>query len=282
MGYSKLNKELQFKADKLKSKNIDIYIEGEVGSGRDFWVQYINNGFPLEKIQSSTFESDTNILMDEITEKISIYIDSIENLSLDHQNYLFRILEKREIKQKGKSFPIHNVFTSGTPLIKTLIQEKKFRNDLFQKLSSVQVSIPALRDRKEDIPFFLQLFIEELNKKHKKKIKEFTDGFLDYLMNQKWLGNLAELHSFLETLVIFSKGTKLEKRYIPIELRNSKLNLSNIKISPGYSLKEYEREIIISNLQFTSMNRKKTSEILGISERNLYRKIKEYSLENLD
>ncbi|MCB1141624.1 MAG: sigma 54-interacting transcriptional regulator [Leptospiraceae bacterium] len=277
MGTSKQFKEILFKADRLKSKKIDLYLEGEIGSGRDYWVTYVNGKEP-GKLDCKSWKEDLPFLFEELVENSNVYFDNIEFLDEEGQSFLLRTLEKRTLIFEKNQISISNLFFSSTPEIHNSISNGNFRSDLFRKISAVKLAIPPLRERKSDLAYYTDLFIKELNAKHRKKITTLTDGLQEFILEYNWGGNLAELYSFLETMILFSRGSKLEKKNIPLSFKQ-KSNYPLIDIPPGYTMEDYERAILINNLAHTGKNRRMTAEILNISERNLYRKIKEYNIE---
>ena len=205
----------------------------------------------------------------------------MEEMDTEGQLLLYRAIEKKEIFYNKINIQFKRVFFLANVSLIEKVKTGNFREDLFSKISSVQLTIPPLRERKEDILYFTHLFLIELCKKHKKTVPGLSENFINFLLTNPWFGNLRELKSLLESIIIFGKGQSLTIKHIPSNYKNSITNRSELDIKPGISLKIYEREIIKTNLIQSNGNRKKTSEILGISERNLYRKIKDYNLENL-
>ncbi|MEM4271432.1 MAG: helix-turn-helix domain-containing protein, partial [Candidatus Pacearchaeota archaeon] len=204
----------------------------------------------------------------------NLYIDNLENLERYAQLELLRVIETRTLPNrqliKGR------IFFSATKQILKKIQSGEFREDLFQKIQAVRIEIPSLKEREEDILLFVHHFLKFLNAKYKKQVESVSKKLLEAIQTHSWERNLSELELFLESQIIFSRKI-LELHSKPILTPK----LSNLEIKIGLTLKEYEREIILANLRHFQGNRSKTAKALGISERNLYRKIQEYGL-NLD
>ena len=156
-----------------------------------------------------------------------------------------------------------------------------FRRDLFQKINLIRLNTPALRDIKSDIPFLVNHFVTEFKNKYKKNILRLSEKLIQFILQYDWPGNVAQLRSMLEGMIILSSEKVLDISHIPKDfLSNSALSSgSKLNIIPGITIVEYEKEIIRENLRSTSGNREKCAKLLGISERTLYRKIKEYDLE---
>jgi len=279
---SKALRELIKKTEKISKTNLDTLILGEGGTGKDWIVSEIIKNSDLEKIDSSDWRTSLNLLnAQSILKKENLIFFNMEEMDTEGQLLLYRAIEKKEIFYNKINIQFKRVFFLANVSLIEKVKTGNFREDLFSKISSVQLTIPPLRERKEDILYFTHLFLIELCKKHKKKVPGLSENFINFLLTNPWFGNLRELKSLLESIIIFGKGQSLTIKHIPSNYKNSITNRSELDIKPGISLKIYEREIIKTNLIQSNGNRKKTSEILGISERNLYRKIKDYNLENL-
>jgi DNA-binding NtrC family response regulator len=279
---SKALRELIRKTEKISKTNLDTLILGESGIGKDWIASEIIQNSDLEKIDSSDWKTSLNLLTAQsILKKENLIFFNLEDLDTEGQLLLSRAIEKKEIIYNKINIQFKRIFFLANASLLEKVKSGNFREDLFSKISSVQLMIPPLRERKEDILYFTDLFLIELCKKHRKTVPELSENFINFLLSNPWFGNLRELKSLLESIIIFGKGKTLTVKHIPSNYKNSITNRSELSIKPGISLKIYEKEIIKTNLIQSNGNRKKTSEILGISERNLYRKIKDYNLDNL-
>jgi DNA-binding NtrC family response regulator len=279
---SKALRELIRKTEKISKTNLDTLILGESGIGKDWIASEIIQNSDLEKIDSSDWKTSLNLLTAQsILKKENLIFFNLEDLDTEGQLLLSRAIEKKEIIYNKINIQFKRIFFLANASLLEKVKSGNFREDLFSKISSVQLMIPPLRERKEDILYFTDLFLIELCKKHRKTVPELSENFINFLLSNPWFGNLRELKSLLESIIIFGKGQTLTVKHIPSNYKNSITNRSELSIKPGISLKIYEKEIIKTNLIQSNGNRKKTSEILGISERNLYRKIKDYNLDNL-
>ncbi len=272
IGKSNPSLKLKSQLDILKQQNVDVFLIGESGSGRDFCVEFLsgNNFF---KIDAEFLEKTIQYIDLEIGH---LYIDGLERLPIQAQIEILHLFEKRSFsnqkKVKGR------IFYSTTPLIFQKIQNREFREDIFQKIYAVRIEIPSLRERRSDIPLFIHYFIDKYNLKYKKKVKFLSEKLEEFLFNYEWKGNLTQLESFLESQILFSKGTTLDKRNFKINFLDSSVGKNELNIQTGISLEEYEKAIIKANLVHFQGNRTKTAEVLGISLRHLYRKIKKFNL----
>ena len=162
-----------------------------------------------------------------------------------------------------------------------LVKDGLFRKDLFQKINLIRLNTPELKDIKSDIPFLVNHFVTEFKTKYKKNILRLSEKLIQFILQYNWPGNVAQLRSMLEGMVILSSEKILDISHVPRDFLSTSAVISagKLNIIPGIPMVEYEKEIIRENLKTTSVNREKCAKILGISERTLYRKIKEYDLE---
>jgi two-component system response regulator HydG len=161
-----------------------------------------------------------------------------------------------------------------------LIEEKKFRQDLYFRIKGVNIVIPALADRAEDIPALVDYFLKEAAAETGSKISRITDGAMNALMNYEWPGNIRQLRNTIRTMVVMAGGDKLDVSDIPPDILRIRQLASGgpVDQKTALSLGEMEKQAIIETLAKTGNNREKAAKILGIGERTLYRKIKEYNL----
>ncbi|MCX8000447.1 MAG: sigma 54-interacting transcriptional regulator [Leptospiraceae bacterium] len=267
IGKSKASLKLLKQLEILSSKKVDVLLIGERGSGRDFCAKFLEAN--LQKIDSEFWEEEIK----KLKQVENLYIDNLEFLGRYAQTELLRILENRMLTNKKPI--LGRILFSSTPEIFKKIEQLEFRKDLFQRIHAVRIEIPSLIERREDIFFFVDHFLKKLSQKHKKKISSLTKKLIEFIQNYSWQGNLLELELFLETQVLFSKKTILDLYTNPSPIYNS----VDIDIRIGLPLREYEKKIILANLKYFHGNRSKTAKALGISERNLYRKLKEYGLK---
>ncbi len=162
-----------------------------------------------------------------------------------------------------------------------LIEEKKFRQDLYFRIKGVNISVPALRDRAEDMPALTEYFIEEAAAEIGSSVTGITEAAQTALTNYDWPGNIRQLRNCIRTMVVMCDHEQLDVCDLPPEVHQLRQlapgNRAPADLS-GVSLNELEKQAIIDTLAKTKGNREKAAKILGIGERTLYRKIKEYNL----
>jgi DNA-binding NtrC family response regulator len=280
MSESKIYLDLLQKAKKLSKIDLDFHIVGEYGVGKQWFIESITEGKEIEKIDSNEWKTNLHLISHTLPKKIEIlHFSSLENLDSEGQLLLNRTLDKRELVYADLYVKIKRlIFTSHPALIKK-VETGLFREDLYKKINTIQMTIPPLRERLEDFPYFIETFLELICKKYRKKIPDISEGLLEFLYTRNWEGNLTELRTLLESMILFGKGRTLDKKRIPQNFKTKPVIKTELNVVHGIKLEEYEKEIIKANLIFYDGNRKKTADSLGISERNLYRKIKIYDIE---
>jgi len=162
-----------------------------------------------------------------------------------------------------------------------LVEQKKFRQDLYFRIKGVSITVPTLRERGDDIGDFVDSFLEEATAETGSAVTGITDSAMAVLTAYHWPGNIRQLRNCIRTMVVMCDRGKLDVQDIPPEIRQLR-QLTNGSEKPkglgGISLDELEKQAIIETLAKTGNNREKAAEILGIGERTLYRKIKEYKI----
>jgi two-component system response regulator HydG len=160
------------------------------------------------------------------------------------------------------------------------IQEGRFRDDLYYRLNVITVEVPPIRRRREDIPLLADFFLKQYAQKNRRLIKGFTPRATDLLMRYDWPGNVRELENIIERAVIMVRGEMITPLEFPDDLQklDEELKTSQIDLSPGRSLKEVEKDMILRTLEETGGNRTHAARILGISRRTLQLKLKEYGI----
>jgi DNA-binding NtrC family response regulator len=159
-----------------------------------------------------------------------------------------------------------------------MVDEGKFREDLFYRLYVVIIHLPPLRERPGDIPMLAQHFLKELATANDKKVESITPEAMDILSSYSWPGNVRELRNIVERMIVLARGEKLTVRDIPTAIREDIQPRTVAVSASNLSLDEVEKQIIINALKNHDDNRTKAANQLGISRRTLHRKLNEYGL----
>jgi two-component system response regulator HydG len=157
------------------------------------------------------------------------------------------------------------------------VSKGRFREDLYYRINVVPITIPPLRERREDIPLLAEHFLRIYSEKNKRAIRGFDEGVMQAFMQHSWPGNVREIENIVERMVIMSKGDTIALDGLPPALAGQQ---QEGKRTPSpTSLKDMERDTIVKTLEKTGGNRTKTAAILGITRKTLQNKIKEYGID---
>ena len=205
----------------------------------------------------------------------TIFLDELTNLSLSMQVKLLRFLQEHEIKRVGSTesvkVDVRMIAATNQPL-EPLVKSGKFREDLFDRLNVVSITLPPLRDRKEDIPLLANYFLQKSSEENHKNISHISPEALELLTQYSWPGNIRELENTIERAVILSIHPIILPEDLPQKflqaVSGERPETEEGKLLP---LKEIEKSYVLRVLQETKGNKKKASEILGIDRTTLYR-----------
>lgn len=216
----------------------------------------------------------------ELADKGTLFLDEIGETSLHTQVKLLGVLQEREFERVGgeKVINIDARFIAATNKnLEELVKQKLFREDLYYRIKVVQINVPPLRERKDDIPLLVDVFLKRFSKENKKKIIGISPEAMKILINYHWPGNVRELQNCIEGMIVMCNENMIDVKNIPDNIRHIKTEKNNsIEISPGMSVEEVERVLIKQTLITFQGNKSKSAKALGISLRNLYRKIEKY------
>ena len=213
----------------------------------------------------------------------SIFLDEVGEMSATTQSKLLRVLQEKEFESLGSTRTIKvdvRVIAATHKDLEKEIREGRFREDLFYRLNVVPVSIPPLRERKDDLPSLAVHFLSLYREKNRKDLKEISPKALDLLIRYDWPGNIRELENCIERAVIVARGEMITPADLPPQIQALSMGKENqgILFPSGISLQEMEKALILKTLEDTGGNRSRAAEILGINRRTLQIKLKEYGI----
>jgi two-component system response regulator HydG len=287
--------------------NISVLIEGQSGTGKELLARaiHINSlrwnksfrpvncaGLTETLLESELFghikgaftgaANDRKGLF-EIADKGTLFLDEIGDMSPTSQAKLLRVIEDGIIIPVGSNKPIVvdvRIISATNQNLPELIEEKKFRQDLYFRIKGVNISLPALSERTEDIPALIDYFLNEAATEVGSKVTGITDTAMTVLSHYDWPGNVRQLRNTIRTMVVMCDRDRLDVHDIPPDIaqRRQLIAASQPAAFGAVSLNELEKQAIEETLAKTKGNREKAAKILGIGERTLYRKIKEYNI----
>jgi two-component system response regulator HydG len=219
----------------------------------------------------------------------TMFLDEVGDMPMATQIKLLRVLENGEITRVGSNETIKvnvRVLSATNRNLEDAIAAGTFRSDLYHRLKVVTIALPPLRERQQDIPLLTEHFIRQFASRHRKSIKSMSAAARMRLIAFDWPGNVRQLRNVVESMVVVDYDGVLDLDDLPTELAEGISEVSpsgggsaaSLATLVGKPLEEIERMFITETLTFTGGNREQAAQLLGIGERTLYRKIKEYGL----
>lgn len=279
----------------------NILLVGETGVGKDLIARVIHSlssraGRPFVKVscaalpetllESELFGFEKGSFTGaqqskkgrfELADGGTILLNEVESLSLPIQTKLLRVLEEKEFEKIGGVRTLKadvRIISSANKDLKALIEEGRFREDLYYRLKVLTMEIPPLMERREDIPLLLHHFLNLYSKNFNKGFKGFSKEAMRILTDYPWPGNVRELQNLMESITIEAKGSVINKGNLPPHiLMGGFPKDERLTFDPGTPLSDMEKEAILYALRLTKGNKKRTAELLGIGLKTLYRKL---------
>jgi two-component system response regulator HydG len=210
-------------------------------------------------------------------------MDEIGDMPGAMQAKLLRVLENGEVVRVGSNEPIKvdvRLISATNRDLDEMVKEKQFREDLFFRIKGVTILLPPLRERREDIPLLSYYFLKQSSERYGKPAVSMKPQTQQLLVGYSWPGNVRQLKNVIENMVVLSPDGPLGPEHLPTEIRpgGTHAPTGDMNNLVGISMAQAERELIRNTLKMTNGNREQTAKILGIGERTLYRKIKEYGM----
>lgn len=309
VGKSPTIKKVVTLISKIAPTNSTVLITGETGTGKELIAKSVHNlskrkdkpfvtincgAIPDNLIESELFGYKKGAFTGAVQDKKGLFeysnggtffLDEIGEMPMPLQVKLLRVLEEGEVRRVGdnEAFKVDvRIITATNQDLWKLVESGKFREDLFFRINVVQIYIPPLRDRRDDIPVLIRHFLEEYNREYEKNIIGFSDESLSMLMNYFYPGNVRELQNIIQHAVIFSEHNTITPKDLPAYISSSRPLLSsseNAQLTDDIPpLEEMEKAIIKKALAKYNANYSEIAKKLGISRSTLWRKIKQYNL----
>jgi two-component system response regulator HydG len=219
----------------------------------------------------------------------TMFLDEVGDMPMATQIKLLRVLENGQITRVGSNETTKvnvRVLSATNRNLEDAIAAGGFRSDLYHRLKVVTISLPPLRERAQDIPLLIEHFIRQFSKRHHKTVKSVSPSARMKLLAYQWPGNVRQLRNVIESMVVVDYDGVLDTDDLPAELTAGAESAASsadgrsgtLASLVGRSMSDIERIFITETLAFTGGNREQAAQLLGIGERTLYRKIKEYGL----
>jgi transcriptional regulator with PAS, ATPase and Fis domain len=313
LGMSSALKEAVETAKKVAKTDADVLIMGESGTGKELFAQAIHNftnpekpfvrvncpAIPFELVESELFGYEKGAFTGaipsgkpgkvEIAHNGTFFLDEISSLPLSIQAKLLNVLQEREVVRLGslkvEKLNFRLIVATNTDL-KNLVKEGKFREDFYFRVAKVTINIPPLRERREDIPVYINHFLKTINDRFGTRFKSLTKEALLCFMNYDWPGNVRELINFLEQACLRQwEGEEISMSSLPPELIGGSIPIPSFTSNNEYSstifkkeVQDKEKGLLLKTLEETKGNKRKAAFLLGIPRSTLYKKLKDYGI----
>ncbi|MBL0954374.1 MAG: transcriptional regulator [Leptospira sp.] len=266
----------------ISNSTLPILIVGDRGIGKSFWIERSleKRNIPDSSIISFDFSYSFSFEqnLDKIKsskQNITVVLDWLTKAKKEEIILLQQWWKEEKYNEKSKVYMYWEIHSEEMEIL----NQKNIYSDFYEQFKSFRFELPNLKKRVSELPLFVYEFLSEANQSLNKKISTLDEDFFVFFKNKIFNRNYTELKDLIFALVGFSSGKQLHWKQIPPHFFEN--SLSDLNILPGISLEQYEKEIIKANLIYTKGNREKAAKLLGISERNLYRKLHEFQLEDL-
>ncbi len=306
-------KDIIGQAHQVARSDLSIIIQGETGTGKSCIARAIHTkskrskgpfvtidigAIPETLVESELFGYERGAFTGaerkksgffELADKGTLFIDELQNISAYVQSKLLAAVEEKRIYPLGSSLPMKidvRIIGATNADMKTMILENRFREDLFYRLAEFIISLPPLRDRKEDIAVLANKFINEAAENVNKQVVGLSEDALKLLMQHSWPGNIRELKNVIRRAMLNAAGRTINSGdiyFLVPEKRSSepeKMHVNSAPRLPSLNLADLEKCAIKQALEFTSGNKTKAATLLRIDYSTLLRKLKNYNISN--
>jgi two-component system, NtrC family, response regulator AtoC len=287
--------------EKVAPLDCNVLIQGESGTGKELVARLIHResrrkdkpfvafncgGFAEELIASELFGYERGAFTGAVATKIGIletahggtvFMDEIGDMPVSMQGKLLRVIQERQILRVGATKPIQldlRFIGATNKDLKRAVGDGRFREDLYFRLNVVQISVPSLMERKEDIPVLIGHFLTKFSHKFSKKISGIDPRCQEVLLSYSFPGNVRELENIMERAVALTESETVHVKDLPPDLRE----YSVTPYGKWLTCEEHEKEYLIRVLEFTDYNLGQATKILNLPRTTLWRKMKKYGL----
>jgi DNA-binding NtrC family response regulator len=283
----------------------NILLYGESGTGKELiagavhqlsprrhkaFIKVNCGALPLSLLESELFGHEKGAFTHAVKTKPgrfemadggTLLLDEISETSPEFQVKLLRVLQEGEFERVGGVQTIRTdvrVIAASNKRLQEQVTLGQFREDLYYRLKVVEIDLPPLRDRREDIPLLVEHFLEDFSKYYAKAKPGISSRVMNMLQNYSWPGNVRQLKNIIEGAVVMA-GNEILPRNLPPEINSDSAGSEVVRIPVSASLKEAEKELIQASLIHHGGNRAQTARTLGLGRKTLYRKMEEYQID---
>ena len=298
----------------IAPSNISVLISGESGTGKELVAQALHHSSRRATKQFVPLNCaglNESILEDELFGHVrgaftgaerdrqgrfeyadggTLFLDEVGDMPLPMQAKLLRVLESGEVVRLGSNEVKHvdvRLISATNRDLASMVKEGKFREDLYFRIKGAELHLPALRERREDVPLLVRHFVQQFAQQLDKPAPDVAEDVMMLLMQHDWPGNVRQLMNAVQNMVVIAEGDRIEPRHVPPDVRQAATETGggggdgtrSMAIDSTLNLDQMEKQAIRNALRINHGNREAAAKMLGIGERTLYRKLKEYGLK---
>ena len=306
IGHSPLMRKVYQVIEQSAPTGASVLITGESGTGKELVAQTIHQlspraampyvpincaAIPETLLESEIFGHEKGAFTGaserrqgcfELADRGTLFLDEIAEMTPQTQVKLLRVLQERRFRRLGGRVeqPVDVRVIAATNVDPAdAVQKGKLREDLYYRLNVFAIALPPLRDRKEDLPLLVQAFLHEFNQRNNRSIMAVSQEAMRILESYDWPGNVRELRNVIERATILADGEFIEPRHLPpVLVETGEATLPTLALSPGTTVEEAERRLILMTLEHTRDNKTRAAQILGISLKTLHNKLNKLKL----
>jgi DNA-binding NtrC family response regulator len=300
--------EILRRAKSVAPSNATVLVQGESGTGKELLASYIHchsrnslapyvavncAALPETLAESELFGHEKGAFTGAISRKVgkfelakqgTVVLDEISETPLPLQAKLLRVLQEKEIDRIGGSRPIPinaRIVAISNVNLRNAVKEGKFRQDLYYRINVIPLTLPPLRERRDDIELLAIHFLKKHCRANQKNLVGIDDKAMKILQDFRWKGNVRELENTMERAVLISTGGPISPEHLWLDYQEKEKNSEAIfHLNSGYTVREMEKELIVRTLEDVNDNRTQAAELLGISIRTLRNKLRDYRQES--
>ncbi len=308
LGTSQAMQELFALAQKIAPCDVSVLITGETGTGKELLARAIHRmssrsarqmvafscaNLPETLIEDELFGHERGAFTGAMTmrrgrvetaDQGTLFLDEIGDLGVGLQPKLLRVLQERKFERLGGNTTVDvniRLICATNRNLDEMVQQGKFRDDLYYRLNVVQLHLPPLRERRDDIPVLVQYFLETCAQQFNKKAKRFSPAAMQALEEYEWPGNVRELLNVVQRAVVLTEGPTVDIRHLPAGLRSG---CDGPKLARSYEeeVREFKKRLVLRTLRECGWSKTETARTLGVARAYLHRLINQLGIEETE
>ncbi|MDX1973376.1 MAG: sigma-54 dependent transcriptional regulator [Candidatus Sumerlaeia bacterium] len=281
-----------------------VLIDGETGTGKELVAKAIHFNSPRKTkpfiavncgalsqslLESELFGHEKGAFTGAVSQRAgrfeaankgTIFLDEIGETTPEFQVKLLRVLQEQEFERVGGQRPVKvdvRIIAATNRDLKKEVAEGRFREDLYYRLNVINIKLPPLRERQDDVALLVHHFLQHFNKENGRQLT-LSPKALELLMGYSWPGNVRQLRTMMESICILTPGKEILPQNLPADVAGQQTPQHHLKLHVGMTVRDAERELIRATLAKLGGNKAKAARVLGLGRKTLYRKLEEYEL----